>query len=41
MRLFRERLLGSLLDKRAISQELVRKLLANHWRLGCRCCWTS
>lgn len=30
MRLFRERLLGSLLDKRAISQELVRKLLA--WR---------
>jgi hypothetical protein len=30
MRLFRERLLGSLLDKRAISQELVQKLLA--WR---------
>jgi hypothetical protein len=30
MRLFRERLLGSLLDKRAISQELVHKLLA--WR---------
>jgi len=30
MRLFRERLLGILLDKRAISQELVRKLLA--WR---------
>ena len=30
MALFRERLLGSLLDKRAISQELVRKLLA--WR---------
>jgi len=28
MRLFRERLLGILLDKRAISQELVRKLLA-------------
>jgi hypothetical protein len=30
MRLFRERLLGSLLDKRAISKELVQKLLA--WR---------
>ena len=30
MRLFRERLLGSLLDKRAISRELVQKLLA--WR---------
>jgi hypothetical protein len=30
MRLFRERLLGSLLDRRAISQELVQKLLA--WR---------
>jgi hypothetical protein len=30
MTLFRERLLGSLLDKRAISQELVQKLLA--WR---------
>jgi len=30
IRLFRERLLGSLLDKRAISQELVQKLLA--WR---------
>ena len=30
MRLFRERLLGSLLDKRAISQELVQKLLV--WR---------
>jgi hypothetical protein len=30
MRQFRERLLGSLLDKRAISQELVQKLLA--WR---------
>jgi hypothetical protein len=30
MRLFRERLLGSLLDKRAISQELIQKLLA--WR---------
>ena len=30
MRLFRERLLDSLLDKRAISQELVQKLLA--WR---------
>ena len=28
MTLFRERLLGSLLDKRAISLELVRKLLA-------------
>jgi hypothetical protein len=31
LRLFRERLLGSLLDKRASSQELVQKLLA--WRL--------
>jgi hypothetical protein len=30
MRLFRERLFGSLLDKRAISRELVQKLLA--WR---------
>ena len=30
MRLFRERLLGSLLDKHAISEELVKKLLA--WR---------
>jgi Putative transposase/Transposase zinc-binding domain len=30
MQLFRERLLGSLLDKRAISQELIQKLLA--WR---------
>src|SRR4029450_1261235 len=30
MQLFRERLLGSLLDKRAISQEWVQKLLA--WR---------
>jgi hypothetical protein len=30
MRLFRERLLGSLLDRRAISRELVQKLLA--WR---------
>jgi hypothetical protein len=30
MTLFRERLLGSLLDKRALSQELVHKLLA--WR---------
>ena len=30
MRLFHERLLGSLLDQRAISQELVHKLLA--WR---------
>jgi hypothetical protein len=28
MRLFRERLPGSLLDKRAIAQELVQKLLA-------------
>jgi hypothetical protein len=28
MTLFRERLLGSLLDKRAISQEWVQKLLA-------------
>lgn len=30
MTLFRERLPGRLLDKRAISQELVKKLLA--WR---------
>ena len=30
MRLFREQLLGSLVDQRAISQELVQKLLA--WR---------
>ena len=30
MTLFRERLLGSLLDKRAISNDLVKKLLA--WR---------
>jgi hypothetical protein len=30
MQLFRERLLGSLLDKRAISQELIQKLLI--WR---------
>ena len=30
MTLFRERLLGSLLDQRAISTELVKKLLA--WR---------